>query len=114
MKVPVRADSSQTLGHGHVMRCLTLSSELKRSGADVTFLLGDLPGNARDVVAAAGYDVRLLAGALSEADDAAASLAAVDGPFDLVVVDNYRLGAAWERALRSRTRQILVIDDLAD
>jgi len=50
----------------------------------------------------------------SEAADAAASVASLAGPVDLLVVDHYGLGATWETAMRPRARAILAVDDLAD
>lgn len=36
------------------------------------------------------------------------------GPFDLVLLDTYLLGAAWQRAVRSVVKRLSAFDDLAD
>ena len=43
-----------------------------------------------------------------------ATLAAIGGPCDWLVVDHYLLGAAWHSAARRAARRIMVIDDLAN
>lgn len=98
-----RADALPQIGAGHVMRCLTLADALAARGWRCSFLCR--PGAAQVVPALARYP-------LTEAEDAddPARLA----PADLLVVDHYRLDAAYESACRPHVGRILVLDDLAD
>ena len=128
-RVVIRADASQVIGSGHVMRCLTLAARLRRRGEDVTFVSRELPGNLIAYVEAQGFEVlRLpqheadaaLAGyaawlTVPQATDAEETLAALRGRrVDLLVIDSYALDAAWEQRLRPHVGRIFVIDDLSN
>ena len=43
--IVIRTDASLKIGTGHVMRCLTLASELKNLGAKVDFICRAHDGN---------------------------------------------------------------------
>lgn len=60
MNIVIRADASIQIGSGHVMRCLTLADELRRRGAEVSFICRELPGNLCEFIAAKGYVVQQL------------------------------------------------------
>lgn len=126
-RVVIRADASHHIGHGHVMRCLTLATELRARGAEVVFRSREHPGHLCDAVAERGFAVQRVPleraqppesdaawlGASSE-EDAAATLAAMPGDVDWVIADHYAIGAEWERAVAAGTRRLMVIDDLAN
>jgi UDP-2,4-diacetamido-2,4,6-trideoxy-beta-L-altropyranose hydrolase len=135
MRVIFRVDSSLDIGAGHVMRCLTLSDELKKRGAQVTFLSRTLPGNLINRVINHGFEVIPLfekSRSASEDDkespykkwlkttqeeDARQSLDALvrqDTIADWLVVDHYALDQRWEKIVASGTKKIMVIDDLAN
>src|SRR5687768_5946327 len=57
----IRVDSSVRLGTGHLMRCLSLAEELRRTGVTLTFVCRDLPGNMASLAADRGFPVRMLA-----------------------------------------------------
>jgi UDP-2,4-diacetamido-2,4,6-trideoxy-beta-L-altropyranose hydrolase len=102
MQVIIRADASRELGHGHVMRCLSLAAALRRRGAEVQFFCRSLEGHAFSTIGQAGFHCR----PVNE-----------DTPIpscDWLVVDHYGLDAKWESAQRANAKRILVIDDLAD
>jgi len=60
MKVVIRTDSSQKIGSGHVMRCLTFSQELRKSGATVEFIVREHQGNINELIKNKGFKVNLL------------------------------------------------------
>lgn len=110
-RVLIRADAGTDLGAGHVVRCLALAEAWRARGARVTLACRVQPGDLIDTVRAAGFSVMALPGGdtpVDEAADAAALLDALsaappaDTP-DWVVSDHYRLGAAWQQALRRGT-----------
>jgi len=136
-----RCDASRLIGSGHVMRCRTLARELRRLGAEITFICrqpGDLIELLRQEfhvlglppLAAAASSSPLESRALysswlgcSQQQDAADCLAALEqagiNSAQWLVVDHYGLDASWEVAIREGLvseppPQLLVIDDLAD
>jgi UDP-2,4-diacetamido-2,4,6-trideoxy-beta-L-altropyranose hydrolase len=115
--VCIRADSSEKLGAGHVMRALVLAEDLRRHGSNVEFICRTAPGDLTAKLESLGFTVhRLMEGAASEASDAGEVALLLDRfhiHCDWLVVDHYGLSAEWESSLRSRVGQIMVIDDLA-
>ncbi|MHB8230586.1 MAG: UDP-2,4-diacetamido-2,4,6-trideoxy-beta-L-altropyranose hydrolase [Vulcanimicrobiaceae bacterium] len=125
MRIAVRADAGLLVGSGHVMRTLALASALRARGAAVTFLSRRRDGDMHERIVRDGFAVRPLEsetdagdawlGASMQSEIAACTRALqAEGGADALVVDHYRLDAAWERAMRPFARRIVVIDDLAD
>lgn len=131
--VVIRADASQAIGSGHVMRCLTLAGRLRGRGDEVWFVSRELPGNLIAFVEARGFRVlhlprhaeedASLSGyaawlTVPQEVDARETIEAIgtmgDRPADLLVVDSYAIDAFWERMLRPVVKEIFVIDDLAN
>lgn len=102
MLVIIRADASREIGHGHVMRCLSLAAALRRRGAEVQFFCRSLEGHAFSIVGQAGFHCQPV------------SADTPIPPCDWLVVDHYGLDADWESAQRGNAKSILVIDDLAN
>ncbi len=102
MRAILRFDQSAAVGAGHAMRCVALAVALRGFGVDCILAVG--PDSDADV--AGGFPVRRLEGA----DATALRDAFLDG-CDLLVVDSYRLDAAFEAACRGWADRILVLDD---
>lgn len=134
VNIVFRTDASAQMGTGHLMRCLTLASELRERGAASLFVCRHLPSSMATQLEQQGHQLRRLTSLAQpiaedcplahadwlgtswcadaeEARDAIAGLAFVP---DWLVVDHYALDARWERALRPSAKRILVIDDLGD
>jgi UDP-2,4-diacetamido-2,4,6-trideoxy-beta-L-altropyranose hydrolase len=98
-----RTDASVTIGGGHVRRCLVLADALAEAGWTISFVCG---AAARDIIPAlASRRFATIGPAVFE-----------NAPTrcDLLVVDDYRLDAGFERTARGWAARILVIDDLAN
>ena len=131
MLVLFRADASIDIGSGHVMRCLSLANELKKAGNECRFICADLEGNLIDVIRSNGYfvyplkEVRLTGNSeysktsglpkIDEKFDAFQTLNAIGHTrVDWMVVDHYQLGGEWESLVKSASRYVMAMDDLAD
>jgi len=143
VKIAFRADASLEIGAGHVMRCLTLAEALRDKGATVVFVCREHPGHLCDLISQKGFTVFRLAmgsGALQNPDnirdsgksapqlahahwlgieqdiDARQTLEALTAGsvWDWLIVDHYALDICWESVMRKITKNIMVIDDLAD
>lgn len=130
MHVAIRADASEAMGTGHLMRCAALASAIKKRGAAVTFVCRNLPATLLAFVKNQGFGVCLLphfgSGAGSAQDyeawlgapwetDALQTVSALEseGAVDWLIVDHYGIDCRWEERLRTAGCRILVIDDLA-
>lgn len=116
MKVVFRASASIEIGTGHVMRCLTLADALREQGAETLFLCQPTPGHLGALIEERGHRIHWLPASDSQAADGGHCKTALSGQgaWDWLVVDHYTLDAAWESALRSVCKRIMVIDDLAN
>ncbi|MBO1513345.1 UDP-2,4-diacetamido-2,4,6-trideoxy-beta-L-altropyranose hydrolase [Metabacillus bambusae] len=134
MNIIFRVDSSYEIGTGHVMRCLTLANELKKGGAQVSFICRDLPGNMANYISNKGYHVFLLPfqinkHPLNEGDRPYDAWLQVDWKtdametaqilveslsVDCLIIDHYAIDQRWENVIKDSVNKIVVIDDLAD
>ncbi|MDR3602248.1 MAG: UDP-2,4-diacetamido-2,4,6-trideoxy-beta-L-altropyranose hydrolase [Desulfosporosinus sp.] len=133
MLIVIRADASQSIGSGHIMRCLTLAERLKVMGAKVSFVCRDFPGNLSEYIRIHGFEVHLLPRdeacdlALrrpeqawiettwkSDAEQTMGVLKKYGRMIDWLIVDHYGIDRHWQSRLRGGVCQIMVIDDLAN
>jgi len=128
-RIAFRTDAFAVMGTGHFMRCLTLAKALLQRQCKVVFVVRFLPetmvasleeqsitclrlptlpvpGNT-DASTWLGCDAML------DAEQTRACLE-LEGLQDWLIVDHYAIDGQWQRVLRNVTRQMLVIDDLAD
>ena len=129
-----RVDSSEEIGTGHVIRCLTLAERLRQQSVVSLFVCRQLNGNLIEAIESRGFPVHRLPKPLPDwqaseglpkhaawlgvpwQQDAEETLNVIDGlpSPDWVIVDHYGLDARWEAKIRSKGVKIFVIDDLAD
>lgn len=125
-----RADASDLIGSGHVMRCLSLAGAIRARGKTALFVARSLPSALQARVRAAGHEVVMLGpdggqndrplahahwlAASWQADAAATRQVADAAQPQWIVVDHYGLDAPWEAHLAAPGRQLAAIDDLAD
>ncbi len=132
--VAFRADASVGIGTGHVMRCLTLADELRRSGYSCLFICRSAQGEMTSEIERRGHRVVTLPRVSSlaqtadsperdhwlgvdyqrDAQETIRALVGLDTTPDWLVVDHYGIDARWENEVAPFVTQILVIDDLAN
>lgn len=134
MNVFLRADSSLSIGSGHIVRCLNLAKALKKTGAQCFFISKDHRGNILEKINQENFPVKVikvfeqsdayirdekswLNG--SQADDANKFVALVleSGAHpDIIIVDHYSLDREWEAIVKERFPDVrlVVIDDLCN
>lgn len=111
MKVAIRADASETIGTGHLMRCLTLADGLRHKGAQTRFLCRSLPEHLIGVLEGRGHGLQQVT---ASEHDSLFRAHLSNEPCDWLIIDHYDLDAEWERSVRPFTKGIMVIDDLAN
>ena len=101
-----RADSSSTIGTGHIMRDLVLASQYKN--ANIIFASQELDGNINQKIKDAGYKLeKLQSNNVEELIDLVNK-----NKIDLVVIDHYGIDYNFERKLKNKTGvKILSFDD---
>ena len=116
MQVVFRADASSELGIGHVMRCLTLATELRNHGCHISFVCKILEGDMNEYISRKGFDVHKISTVDNDWEkDAILTKAYLSNQScDWLVVDHYQLDKHWESDVSSLVKNIMVIDDLAN
>lgn len=126
----IRVDSSEQIGSGHLMRCLTLAERMRKKNAEVHFISRDLIGSLHRLVTEHGFFLHLLprhemnpnltgyAAWLTisqemDAQETGALLRQLQS-IPRLVVDSYALDVSWEKKIRPLVGEIFVIDDLAN
>lgn len=116
----IRADASERIGLGHVMRCLALAAAWRSQGGEVCFATRNLAGNASDRITRHGFPVRQLPppdavdDVLPEEDARALAAIAGDSRAAGVLVDHYGATTSYLGRLRRAGLAVAVIDDRAD
>ncbi|MGD1862376.1 MAG: UDP-2,4-diacetamido-2,4,6-trideoxy-beta-L-altropyranose hydrolase [Leptolyngbyaceae cyanobacterium] len=112
MNLLIRADASAQIGTGHIMRCLALAQAWQVEGNEVMFLMGtcapDLESRLRSEGCAVTHHEELL-GSRTDGDRTIAL--AQDLKTEIVVVDGYHFGAAYQLQLKQAGLRVLFIDD---
>lgn len=130
MNIVFRVDSSNIIGSGHVMRCLSLADELKFRKNSVLFICNNEDGNLNNIIKKKGYQVIEIASENSSIKNHAlidqsrntvinndahqTKLIIKDKKVDWLIVDHYFLDENWESELKKYVNAIFVIDDLAN
>ncbi|MDT8338156.1 MAG: UDP-2,4-diacetamido-2,4,6-trideoxy-beta-L-altropyranose hydrolase, partial [Sulfurimonas sp.] len=106
MNILFRADSSSTIGTGHIMRDLVLAKQYPND--KIMFATQELDGNINHKIKEAGYGVEILKlNSVKELIELVKKHS-----IDLVVIDHYGIDYKYEKKLKKRTgAQILSFDD---
>lgn len=134
MVIVFRVDSSTIMGSGHFMRCLTLAKLMRDCGnVEIYFICRNLEGNIANIAKDNDFNLIMLPAVeynrnlsgyaawltVSQEQDAADTIDAVrsisgERQANYIIVDSYAIDEQWEKKLRPYTKEIFVIDDLAN
>lgn len=102
-----RADSSSTIGTGHIMRDLVLAEQF--TGANIIFATQSLSGNINSKIQEKNYKLEILK---SNNIDEVIELIEKDS-IDMIVIDSYSIDYSYEKELKEKTGvKIFVLDDM--
>lgn len=106
MNILFRADSSSSIGTGHIMRDLVLAKEFEN--ATIIFATQELKGNINFRIKEASYQLEILE---SNKIDEVINLIK-EYNIDRIVIDNYSIDYDYEKKLKEETNvEIFVFDD---
>jgi len=139
VNVVFRADASLTIGTGHIMRCLTLAEALRKEGVNCRFICREHIGNLNALIRQKGFEVLCLPvdylyqngktikmfsedsvlyadwlGTDWETDAQQVISSIQEEIIDWIIVDHYGVDTHWESLLKSHSKKLMVIDDLAN
>ncbi|EON70440.1 UDP-2,4-diacetamido-2,4,6-trideoxy-beta-L-altropyranose hydrolase [Lysinibacillus sphaericus] len=124
MSIFIRVDASTEIGTGHVIRCLTLANRLKKEGKTVAFICRHAEGDCMELIEQQGfyvYKLRASEGSLWTyvadywKEDARETINILRHyKVEQLIVDHYSIDIKWEQVVRPFTKEIMVIDDLAN
>lgn len=113
--VAMRADASDQIGFGHVMRCASLGIRLMDEGKRVHFISVEINDWLTVWLQEIGFELsRLPVECVGNPElDARFSSLIVDSLEDCVwvVVDHYGLDSNWETVIKEKNKKLLAVDD---
>ena len=98
-----RADSSSTIGTGHIMRDLVLAKQYK--GSNIVFATQDLQANLNFKIVEVGYGVEILD---NNSLDEFQKVIDKYSP-DLVVIDSYNIDYGYEKKLKTQNPKLKLL-----
>ena len=105
-RVLFRADSSSSVGTGHIMRDLVLAKQYPDS--KIVFATQELKGNLNSKIIKSGYVVEPLVS--NDVEELISLVKRLD--IDMVIIDHYGIDYTFEKALKVKTDvQLMVLDD---
>jgi len=103
MNILFRADSSSTIGTGHIMRDLVLASQYK--DANIIFATQDLDGNINHKIIEAGYKIKILkTNSFKELN----KLIKKEN-INLLVIDHYGIDYNYEKKLKQDNNELKIL-----
>jgi UDP-2,4-diacetamido-2,4,6-trideoxy-beta-L-altropyranose hydrolase len=130
MAIVFRVDASAQIGTGHVMRCITLATALKKNGHEIVFVARQLTTELSTKIIESNFQLSLLDYTFSDdfdelphahwlkcsqSTDANATIQIISKlNVEWVIVDHYGIDYRWHSKIKLHTDKIMVIDDIAD
>lgn len=109
--VAIRADGGRKAGIGHLMRCMSLAQEIRRSGQEVFFIC--IQDTGVEMLRAEGFQVVTLPDDRSLPQEAAMVKTIIkDQGAHALIIDTYNVDTDYFNLLRAAVRPVIYIDDL--
>ena len=113
MNLAIRVDSSESIGTGHIVRCITLAKELRKLGLKVHFISKPHKGNILGVVKKNKFSLSKIKPELNiKKDIKETSKILKKYKINLLILDNYDLNLVWEKGIKKYLKKLIVISDL--
>ncbi len=110
-----RADSGDTVGWGHTIRCFALAKKFQEKNFKISFIVKKYPNHISNFLEKQGFDIFYLNNKQyywkSDAKQTQKIIQKI-GDVDFLIVDNYRLKIKWEKFLKPHVKKLIVIDDM--
>ena len=110
-----RADSGDTVGWGHTMRCFSLAKKFQEKNFKISFIVRKYPNNLSNFLEKEGFDIFYLNDKQyywkSDAKQTQKIIQEI-GDIDFLIMDNYKLNIKWEKFLKPHVKKLIVIDDM--
>jgi UDP-2,4-diacetamido-2,4,6-trideoxy-beta-L-altropyranose hydrolase len=107
-QIVFRLDANTRIGTGHLMRCMTIADELDRQKYHIYFICGKITPPMQKFIADKGYKFYV-----EDNQNHILKIIETLKP-DYLIIDHYGLDSKFETKARPYSKQIIVIDDMAD
>ena len=100
-----RADSSSTIGTGHIMRDLVLAQKYAKKGRNIIFATLNLEGNINYKIKEDGYKIEILkSDTIKDLDKLIKKL-----KIDMIVIDHYDIDYKFEKKLKENNPRLKIL-----
>ncbi|MGE5417656.1 MAG: UDP-2,4-diacetamido-2,4,6-trideoxy-beta-L-altropyranose hydrolase [Acidobacteriota bacterium] len=114
MKITFRADASESIGSGHLMRCLALAQECRSQGHSCLFITSDKTSVLNRRLRDEGFAVTELARIYPDTQDLEVTNDVLrENPDAWLVLDGYHFDTKYQAACKETGNPLLVVDDNA-
>lgn len=107
-----RADASETIGTGHVMRCIALAQELKKRDCDIHFIIASPSHSITNRMATEGFTLHCVSaepGTLNDAEIICGIARTLSASW--IIIDGYQFNGDFQKLLKTRGFKLLCVDD---
>ena len=117
MKIAFRVDSADSIGAGHIRRCLKLAEDLKNKSKKIYFITKNLTGNFNKLIDKKKFKVILIKNDTSKkriiSDWNSTKHICKKFKVNVLIADHYQLGINWEKKIKKCVNKLVVIDDFS-